>query len=170
MRRNTDSQFRLNFTVCLWPSETTPARHVRSSKTRLSPEPCRKPHPKATYCGKPIKASERPLNASEAGQSIARALRGSNPARCGFAIALPKVSPHNRICVVARLSGRRLMNEAKRKYHWLGKSTTDYGRLSFLAKNFGDRVKGERAPASVDKKRGECYPSRNFNSRPLTVK
>ncbi|OLD90418.1 MAG: hypothetical protein DME29_09895 [Verrucomicrobia bacterium] len=62
------------------------------------------------------------------------------------------------------------MNEAKRKYHWLGKSTTDYGRLSFLAKNFGDRVKGERTTASVDKKRGECYPSRNFNSRPLTVK
>ena len=54
------------------------------------------------------------------------------------------------------------MNEAKRKYHRLGKSTTDCGRLNFLAKNFGDGVKGERILPTVDKKRDECYPSRNF--------
>jgi hypothetical protein len=54
------------------------------------------------------------------------------------------------------------MTEAKRKYHWLGKSTADFGRLSFLAKNFGDGVKDERVLPTVDKKRGECYPSRSF--------
>ena len=135
-------------TVCLLPSEITSARHVQPSKTRLSPEPCRKPHPKATYCGgKPIKRSERPLNASEAGQSIARAIRGSNPARSGFAIALPKISPQNKICVVARITGRRLMNEGRTKLSLVGENRLRIvGVCVFLRRILGTGLKAGARP------------------------
>jgi hypothetical protein len=58
------------------------------------------------------------------------------------------------------------MAEAKRKYHWLGKSTADFNRLTFLAKNFVGGVRGTRVLPTVDKKRRECYPSLNFRQVP----